>query len=66
MAFVARSLAFDRERTSADSRADELVRGLVPFPNLIEPKKFNPIVDTGGCTQKHWDQDECGARFVFF
>jgi hypothetical protein len=23
MAFVARSLAFDRERTSADSRADE-------------------------------------------
>jgi phosphoribosyl 1,2-cyclic phosphodiesterase len=39
---------------------------LVSFPNLIEPKKFNSIVDTEGILKKVWGKKSVGQIFVFF
>ena len=38
----------------------------VPFPSLIEPKKFNSVVDTEGILKKVWGKKSVGQIFVFF
>ena len=42
-----------------------VLRGLVPFPSLIEPKKFNSVVDTEGILKKVWGKKSVGQIFVF-
>jgi hypothetical protein len=49
-----------------DVAQPSLPQKLVPFPSLIEPKKFNSVVDTEGILKKVWGKKSVGQIFVFF